>query len=112
MPDKPVLVQDLTIVLSVLTVLATAVNVYVSLRLAALQSRFKAESAALEVALLKQLVQWKDEVLSTINGKYVSATLIAEIRTNVGHELQQLERRVDRVEERCAAARCASRREA
>lgn len=100
--------QDLTIVLSVVTVAATAVNVYVSLRLAAVQAKLKAESAALEVAMLKQFVHWKDEVLSTINGKYVSATLVAEIRNNIGHELQQLEKRMERIEERCAsAAHCA-----
>ena len=93
--------QEVTIAISVLTVASAAVNVYVGLRLAAVQSRLRADAAALEISLVKQFIGWKDEVLSTINGKYVSAQLIAEIRTSLGRELGQLELRVDRIEKRC-----------
>lgn len=93
--------QEIAVGLSLLTVAGTAINVFVGLRLAAMQSKLKADTSALEVALVKQFVGWKDEVLATINGKYVSAQLIAEIRTSLGRELAQLELRVDRIEKRC-----------
>ncbi len=95
--------QALTLWLSALTVLATGLNVFVGLRLAALQAKMRADNAALEVALLKQFVMWKDDILQAINGKYVSAALVAEIRSNLGHELHQIEARLGRVEERCEA---------
>jgi len=38
--------------------------------------------ASLEVAVLKQFVTRKDEVLTAINGKDVTAALVAEIRLN------------------------------
>lgn len=95
------LVPWLTIALSVLTIAGTGVNVYVSLRLAALQAKVQADNSALEISLLKQFVQWKDDVLQAINGKYVSATLVAEIRSNLGHELRLIEERLARIEERC-----------
>jgi uncharacterized protein YbjQ (UPF0145 family) len=41
-------------------------------------------------------------VLSAINGKYVTAALVAEMRSNFGHELQQIDKRLERIEERCA----------
>lgn len=93
--------QEITIAISLLTVSSAAVNVYVGLRLAAVQSRLKADAAALEVSLVKQFIGWKDEVLSAINGKYVSAQLIAEIRASIGRELAQAELRLDRIEKRC-----------
>ncbi len=93
--------QEITIAISLLTVASAAVNVYVGLRLAAVQSRLKADAAALEVSLVKQFIGWKDEVLSAINGKYVSAQLIAEIRASIGRELAQAELRIDRIEKRC-----------
>jgi hypothetical protein len=93
--------QEVTVGLSFLTVASAGVNVYVGLRLAALQAKLKADTSALEVALVKQFVAWKDDVLATINGKYVSAQLIGEIRSSVGRELTQIELRLDRIEKRC-----------
>ncbi len=93
--------QETAAGLSILTVVSAAVNVYVGLRLAALQSKQRADNAALEVSLVKQFPAWKDEVLAVINGKYVSAQLIVEIRTSIGRELTQIELRLDRVEKRC-----------
>ncbi len=93
--------QEIAVGLSLLTVAGTAINVFVGLRLAAIQSKLKADTSALEVALLKQFVGWKEDVLATINGKYVSAQLIAEIRSSVGRELTQIEVRIDRIEKRC-----------
>jgi hypothetical protein len=93
--------QEIAVGLSLLTVAGTAINVFVGLRLAAMQAKLKADTSALEVALVRQFVGWKDEVLATINGKYVSAQLIAEIRTSIGRELAQAELRIDRIEKRC-----------
>ncbi len=93
--------QEITIGISLITVSSAAVNVYVGLRLAAMQSRMKADSSILEVSLLKQFAAWKDDVLATINGKYVSSQLITEIRSSLGRELSQLEGRVDHIEKRC-----------
>jgi hypothetical protein len=61
----------------------------------------KADSAALETTLVKQLVHWKDEVLQAINGKYVSAALVAEIRSSIGHDLAQIAARLEHLERRC-----------
>ncbi len=99
--SEPGHLQLIGIGLSIITFAATAINVFVGLRLAAMQSKVKAEASALEVSFVKQFVAWKDDVLATINGKYVSAQLIAEIRTSLGRELSQLEMRVDRIEKRC-----------
>jgi hypothetical protein len=93
--------QEATIGLSVVTVASGAINVYVGLRLTALQSKMKADSSALEVSILKQFVAWKDEVLAAINGKYVSAQLIAEIRASLGREMSSLVARMDHLEKRC-----------
>jgi hypothetical protein len=93
--------QGLTVTLSVITLAGTAINVFVGLRLSAMQERIKAENAALEIALLKQFVHWKDDVLQAINGKYVSAALIAEIRANIGREVAQTTARLDHIEDRC-----------
>jgi hypothetical protein len=93
--------QALPLILSIVTIGGTAINIFVSLRLAALQAKLTAENAALEVALLKQFVGWKDEVLQAINGKYVSATLIAEIRSNLGRELAHIAARLEHLEQRC-----------
>ncbi len=93
--------QEATVGLSILTVASAGVNVYVGLRLAALQAKIKADTATLEVGLLKQFVTWKDEVLTAINGKYVSAQLVAEIRTSLAHEVGILSARVDHIERRC-----------
>ncbi len=93
--------QEATVGLSVLTVASAGVNIYVGLRLAALQAKLKADSATLEIALLRQFVTWKDEVLTAINGKYVSAQLVSEIRTSLAHEVASLAARVDHIERRC-----------
>jgi hypothetical protein len=94
-------IQVLAVVMSIVTAAATGMNVYIGLRLAALQSKMKADSSALEASLIKQFVAWKDEVLAAINGKYVSAALIAEIRSNLGRELAQIEARLEHIENRC-----------
>jgi hypothetical protein len=62
---------------------------------------------------VKQFVGWKNEVLSAINGKHVTATLVAEIRANFGHDLQQIDKRLERIEVRCAERleKCAARDE-
>jgi hypothetical protein len=99
--SQPGHIQLIGLVLSAITLGATAINVYVGLRLAAVQSKLKADAATLEVEFMKQFVAWKDEVLATINGKYVSAQLIAEIRTSMGREMAQIELRLDRIEKRC-----------
>ncbi len=96
-------IQVLGVVLSIVTVVATGINVFVGLRLAALQSKMKADSAALETTLIKQFVHWKDEVLQAINGKYVSAALVAEIRNSMGHELALISARLEHLERRCEA---------
>ena len=92
---------DVSGVLTLVVVVASGINVFVGLRLAALQSKLKAAAAVQEVSLLKQFVSWKDEVLSAINGKYVSTTLIREIKTGMGHEMAQIQARMDRIERRC-----------
>jgi len=93
--------QEITIGISVVTVVSGAINVYVGLRLAALQSRMKADSAGLEITLMKQFVAWKDELLQLLNGKYVTATLVAEIRTGFAHDVQRIDKVLDRIERRC-----------
>lgn len=93
--------QEATVLLSILTLAGAAINVYVGLRLAAMQAKLKADASALEVSLVKQFIAWKDEVLGAINGKYVSAQLIAEIRTSLGHEIGMLTARMDHIERRC-----------
>jgi hypothetical protein len=93
--------QEATIGLSVVTVASGAINVYVGLRLTALQSKMKADSSALEVSILKQFVAWKDDVLTAINGKYVSDKLIGEIRASLGREMSALSARMDHIEKRC-----------
>jgi hypothetical protein len=93
--------QEIAVGLSLLTVAGTAINVFVGLRLSAMQAKLKSDTSTLEVSLVKQFITWKDEVLAAINGKYVSAQLIAEIRSSLGRELAQLETRVERIEVRC-----------
>ena len=93
--------QEITIGISLITVSSAAVNVYVGLRLAAIQAKVRADTSSLEVALVKQFVGWKDEVLAAINGKYVSAQLIAEIRASLGREMNGLLARMDHIEKRC-----------
>ena len=73
---------------SLITLTATGINVYVGVRLAALQAKARADSSGMEVSLVNQFVLWKHEVVSTINGKYVTAALVAGMRANVGHEMQ------------------------
>ena len=93
--------QEITIGISILTVISGAINVYVGLRLAALQAKMKADSAALEIALMKQFVAWKDDLLQLLNGKYVTASLVAEIRTGIAHDVTRIDRVLDRIERRC-----------
>lgn len=93
--------QEIAVGLSLLTAAGTAINVFVGLRLAAIQSKLKADTAALEVSMVKQFVQWKEELLATINGKYVSEKLIIEIRSGIGREMASLAARLDHMDERC-----------
>ena len=93
--------QEITIGISLITVSSAAVNVYVGLRLAAMQAKMQADTSALEVAIVKQFAGWKDDVLAAINGKYVSAQLIAEIRASLGREMNGLLARMDHIEKRC-----------
>jgi hypothetical protein len=93
--------QEITVGVSIVTLASAAMNVYIGLRLTALQAQSKADNATLETRIVTQLSQWKDEVLATINGKYVSGQLIAEIRTSIGRELAQIEMRLDSIEKRC-----------
>jgi hypothetical protein len=93
--------QEVTVGLSFLTVISAGINAYVGLRLAALQAKLRADASTLEVSLLKQFVTWKDDVLSAINGKYVSEKLVVEIRTSMGRELGMLSARMDHIEKRC-----------
>ena len=93
--------QEITIAVSILTVVSGAINVYVGLRLAALQAQIKADSAAAEIALVKQFVEWKDDMLQLLNGKYVTATLVAEIRTGIAHDVSRIDKVLDRIERRC-----------
>jgi hypothetical protein len=93
--------QDLTIGISVVTIASGAINAYVGLRLAALQAQLKADSAAAEIALVKQFVEWKDDMLQLLNGKYVTAVLVAEIRTGIAHDVSRIDKVLDRIERRC-----------
>jgi len=93
--------QEVTVGISVLTVVSGAINVYVGLRLAALQAQIKADSAAAEIALVKQFVEWKDDMLQLLNGKYVTASLVGEIRTGISHDVSRIDRVLDRIERRC-----------
>jgi hypothetical protein len=93
--------QELAVGLSLITFVSAAINVYIGLRLAALQSQIRADSAAVEVAMVKQFVEWKDSVLAAINGKYVTATLLAEIRAGLSHDVMRLDRGLERIEHRC-----------
>ena len=93
--------QEITTGISVVTVVSGAINVYVGLRLAALQAQIKADSAAAEIALVKQIVEWKDDMLRLLNGKYVTAVLVAEIRTGIAHDVSRIDRVLDRIERRC-----------
>jgi hypothetical protein len=93
--------QDITIAVSILTVVSGGINVYVGLRLSALQAQIKADAAAAEIALMKQFVDWKDDMLQLLNGKYVTATLVTEIRTGIAHDVSRIDRVLDRIERRC-----------
>jgi hypothetical protein len=98
--------QEITVGLSVVTVAGAAVNVYVGLRLAAMQAKMKADSAALEIVLMKQFVAWKDELLTMLNGKYVTATLVGEIRSGMAHDVDRIDKVLDRIERRCEQRGC------
>jgi hypothetical protein len=93
--------QEATVIISLVGLISVAINVYVGLRLAAMQAKIDADSATLRAELLKQFVVWKDEVLGAINGKYVSEKLIVEIRSGIGREIGLLATRIDRMDERC-----------
>jgi hypothetical protein len=104
--------QEITIAISAVTIVSGAINVYVGLRLTAVQAKMKADAAALEVALVKQLVTWKDELLQLLNGKYVTAVLVGEIRTAIAHDVTRIDKVLDRIERRCeerGAAGCVFR---
>jgi len=93
--------QQATLIISLVGLISVAINVYVGLRLAAVQAKSDADAATLKAALTSQFVVWKDEVLSAINGKYVSEKLIIEIRSGIGRELQLIGDRLDKMDERC-----------
>ena len=93
--------QAITALISAVAMISAAINVFISLRLGAVQAKWKADSAGLEIALLKQFVAWKDELLTALNGKYVSDKLVAEMKTSLGREMAQAEARLDRIEARC-----------
>jgi len=93
--------QEWTVIISAIGIVAVAINVYVGLRLAAVQAKLESNSTAIKAELLEQFVTWKDDVLNAINGKYVSEKLIIEIRSGIGRELQTLTSRVDHIDQRC-----------
>ena len=93
--------QEWTLIIPVIGIVSVAINVYVGLRLAAVQAKLEADAATLQAELLKQFVTWKDEVLAAINGKYVSEKLILEIRSGIGREMSILTARLDHIDERC-----------
>ena len=103
--------QEITIIISLVGIVSVAINVYVGLRLAAVQSKLEADAAALKASLIAQFVTWKDDVLSAINGKYVSEKLITEIRSGIGREMNILAARLDHMDDRCERrhARCPNR---
>ena len=108
--NEPGHLQLIGVGISLITLTATAINVYVGLRLAALQARIKAEESQLEASLVKQFVGWKEEVVSAINDKYVTAKLVGEIKENLRNDLAQVDKRLERIEVRCAErlAKCAT----
>ena len=95
--------QEITVIISLVGIVSVAINVYVGLRLAAVQSKLEADAAALKASLIGQFVTWKDDVLSAINGKYVSEKLIVEIRSGLGREINILTARLDHIDARCEA---------
>ena len=99
--SEPGHMQLIGVGISLITLTATGINVYVGLRLAALQSKMKADASALETALLRQFVSWKDEILALLNGKYVSDKLVGEIHANLDREIAALNARMDHIEKRC-----------
>ena len=98
--------QEITVGLSLITAAGAAINVYVGLRLAAMQAKMKADSSALEVTLMKQFVTWKDDLLTLLNGKYVTATLVGEIRSSMSHDVDRIDKVLDRIERRCEQRGC------
>ena len=95
--------QEATVIISLVGLISVAINVYVGLRLAAVQSKIDADTATLRAEMMKQFVVWKDEVLNAINGKYVSEKLIVEIRSGLGREINILTARLDHIDARCEA---------
>ena len=93
--------QEATVIISLVGLISVAINVYVGLRLAAVQAKIDADTATLRAEMLRQFIEWKDEVLNAINGKYVSEKLIVEIRTGLGREIQGITSRLDHIDERC-----------
>lgn len=94
MLSAPGHLQPIGVGISLTTPTATAINVYVGLRLAALQAKIKAEESLLEASLVKQFVGWQEEVVSAINDKYVTAKLVGEIEENLRIELVQIDKRL------------------
>lgn len=93
--------QEITVIISLVGIVSVAINVYVGLRLAAVQAKLEANAATLKASLVKEFATWKDEVLNAINGKYVSEKLIFEIRSGIGREIAILGARIDHMDERC-----------
>jgi hypothetical protein len=90
-----------SILISLITIISTSINVFISLKLASAQSAWKADAAGLQVTLMGQSIKWKDDILSSINGKYVSDKLVGEMKTGLAREIVLLEERVKRIEVRC-----------
>jgi hypothetical protein len=93
--------QQITVIISLVGIASVAINVYVGLRLAAVQAKLEANAATLKASLVKEFAMWKDEVLNAINGKYVSEKLIFEIRSGIGREIATLSARIDHLDQRC-----------
>lgn len=93
--------DDLRWLLPAVTAAAALLNVVIGLRMSALYSKLQAENSKMELTMLKQFVLWKDEMLSVINGKYVSAALVTEMKTSITRELTQIEDRMNHMDQRC-----------
>lgn len=90
----------ITGVLSSITLVSGAVNVFVGLRLAALQQRVRADSASLEVTLVKELSSWKESVLKLLSG-YATTAAVLELHGSVNRDIDRLRVILDRIERRC-----------
>jgi hypothetical protein len=65
-----------------------------------LQAQMKDDSAAAEIALVRQFIAWKDEILQLLNSKYMTAVLVAEIRDGIAHDVSRIDKVLDRLDRR------------